>query len=84
MSLWGIPGPGGSLGRCALCGKNFMKEVITGQVVTTGHVTGIPDELCFHRECCKTLTVLITIGAGWQDLPRGPLRTCFEEAACSD
>ena len=33
MNSWGTPGIDGSLGVCAYCGENFLKEIVFGEGV---------------------------------------------------
>jgi hypothetical protein len=77
--MWGVPGPGGSLGECALCGESFVKEVITGERFHTIEIPGIEGELCLHKGCLETMEA--AKGKGWEALPDGPLRTVYAEDA---
>ena len=79
MMLHGMPGIGGSLGQCALCGKDFMKEVMLGCSVHTIEIDGIEGELCLHEKCLEQLTEIK--GTGWENLPLGPLREVYEDTA---
>jgi len=77
MSAFGMPGPGGSLGQCAVCGQNFLLEIITGQTVKTLHIEGVTEELFIHAACAP----LIKNGMDWKDLPAAsPLRAAWEKA----
>ena len=75
----GVPGPGGSLGECALCGESFVREVLTGRAVHFIEIPGIKEELCLHKGCVETLEA--ARGKGWEGLPEGPLRRAYAEAA---
>jgi hypothetical protein len=74
-----IPGIGGNLGECVLCGKSFLTEILTGENVTMMHVQGFDRKLPFHNQCAEDVAK-ITDG-DWKKLPSGPLRQEFEEAA---
>jgi hypothetical protein len=73
-----MPGIGGSLGMCALCGETFMAEILLGQMVQTIEVEGFDKDMCVHQRC---LTVLEENGPDWHTLPEGPLRRAYEKAA---
>lgn len=73
----GMPGPGGSLGFCSLCGKDFMKEIMLGDSVSTIKIDGIDGDLCLHKKCLDKMTEIQ--GTGWESLPEGPLRSFYEE-----
>jgi len=81
MSYRGIanmPGPGGSLGLCALCGDTFMAEILLGKKVQTVEIEGMDKDVCLHAKCLK---VLKQNGPNWRTLPDGPLRRAYEQAA---
>lgn len=72
---FGIPGIGGSLGTCALCGECFAIEIITGKNVKSFSQAGSSQTFYGHDQClkdskkCKTLL----------DLPEAsPLRKAYE------
>jgi hypothetical protein len=77
---YSIPGPGGSLGACAVCGKDFLKEILLGQSVDCVGINGLDKNLPVHAECGKTL---VSMQGKWEDIresfPRGPMYDCFEE-----
>ena len=73
-----MPGPGGSLGMCALCGEGFILEILLGQNVATIEINGMDKDVCLHRKC---LVVLEKNGPDWRTLPEGPLRRAYETAA---
>lgn len=50
---FGMPGPGGSLGQCALCGDTFLKEILLGQTVSAIEVDGCSHTLYAHKDCLK-------------------------------
>lgn len=78
MSTLGMPGIGGSLGQCCVCGESFAFECITGKNVRIISVTGIDADLCVHDPKC--LDILKANGPDWKTLPEGPLRRAFQEA----
>lgn len=76
MNHFGMPGPGGSLGTCALCGLPFAFEVMTGGNVKSFRQAGSDTTFYGHDKCledskaCKTLL----------DLPAAsPLRQAYEK-----
>ena len=73
-----MPGPGGSLGMCALCGDSFMAEILLGTMVQTVEIVGMDKDVCLHEKCLK---VLSENGPDWHTLPEGPLRRAYETAA---
>lgn len=72
-----IPGPGGSLGKCALCGECFLYEILMGKRVSMITCSWCPDQrLPMHHECAdKVEGVKVAT-----DLPPGPLRTMWEQS----
>jgi hypothetical protein len=72
-----LPGPGGSLGECVLCGESFALEIITGKSVNMIAVDGFSRDLPIHAKCLITLKAN---GKDWRTLPDGPLRREFAEA----
>lgn len=76
MSAFGMPGPGGSMGMCALCGENFLKEVITGSRVRSITVDGVDSELFAHDKC---IAAFAKENLPVTDLPeKSPLRQAYE------
>lgn len=80
-SIANMPGPGGSLGMCALCGETFMAEILLGKRVQTVEIVGFDKDVCLHEKCLK---VLEQNGADWRTLPDGPLRRAYEKAAARE
>ena len=78
MSSYGLPGPGGSLGKCGYCGKSFITETILGRNVRTVRLGGC--EIALHEpECFDKLVGLASDGGitfdKWRQLPEeSPLR----------
>lgn len=74
---FGIPGIGGSLGTCALCGKPFVTEIILGNPVQSFSVGGCNQRLYGHDKCLADLKT-----SGRLDvltLPKeSPLRQAYE------
>ena len=77
-SVANMPGPGGSLGLCAVCGDTFMLEILTGRKVQMIEVEGFDKDVCVHQKC---LAVLEKNGPDWHALPEGPLRRAYAKAA---
>lgn len=48
-----MPGPGGSLGTCAICGKSFVVEVMLGRRVHAFSIAQVQGDLFCH-DACKT------------------------------
>lgn len=71
----GMPGFGGSLGECQVCGKTFLADIVLGKDVMTGRVSGMNCDVAVHVDCAKLLS-----DKPWTDLPDGPIRRAFEEA----
>lgn len=77
-SIANMPGIGGSLGMCALCGGSFVAEVLLGREVQVIGVKGFDMDMCVHDKCAD---VLKQNGSDWRTLPDGPLRQAFENAS---
>lgn len=76
MLPFGMPGPGGSLGECALCGKPFLTEIILGRSVKSFTVTGSAQNLFGHDDCLERFQ-----GKDFADLPsESALRRAYERA----
>lgn len=75
-----IPGVGGSLGECVVCGQSFAKEIMLGESVGSLGIEGIDANLPVHHECAETVTKMC---GKWKDIrdafPEGPLKKCFDE-----
>lgn len=54
---FGIPGPGGSLGCCAFCGKDFIAEILLNSPVKSFTVSGVVQTLYGHDKCVKKYAV---------------------------
>lgn len=76
---YGMPGVGGSLGKCAVCGETFVTKILLGQGVESFSVKGIPQRLYGHDTCMDKLREITSTGNDWRKLPPGPLRKAFEE-----
>ena len=75
MSIFGMPGVGGSLGQCALCGECFAAEIMLGKNVGTFRLPGIEGTLCGHDKCLDEFE-----GKTMLDLPEAsPLRQLYEK-----
>ena len=77
--LQGMPGPGGSLGQCQICGKSFITEVAMGKKITVGRVPGIDCDLAVHETC-----IPLIVGKPWQEMPDGPVKEAFERALMNE
>jgi hypothetical protein len=71
---FGIPGIGGSLGECAICGNPFIMEILLGEKISSFTLKGVENTLYGHKNCmpllkCETLL----------DLPKeSPVRRAVE------
>jgi len=82
MEHWGMPGIGGNLGKCAVCGDTFLTEILFGETVSQVVVEGISQQLSIHTARCKPkLQEVMNAGGDWKLLPEGPLREAFARAA---
>jgi hypothetical protein len=74
MNAFGMPGPGGSLGECALCGEPFLKEILLGESVQSFRMGGVEQELFGHDKCLKAFE-----GKTCLDLPeKSAIRKAYE------
>jgi hypothetical protein len=74
---YSIPGPGGSLGKCALCGDTFLYEILMGKNVALITCSWFPNQrLPMHSACADKVGENMVA----TDLPPGPLRTAFERS----
>lgn len=75
---FGMPGPGGSLGKCALCGNVFLAEILLGKTVQSFTVDGCNQTLYGHKDC---LTKYAGKKLDALELPEAsPLRQAYERA----
>ena len=78
---YSIPGPGGSLGMCAVCGDTFLKEILLGEKVPMMSMTGIDRELPVHKACGDKIA---NLNGRWPEIrdkfPPGPLRDAMDES----
>jgi len=71
----GMPGPGGSIGSCALCGGNFLAAILGVGKSISFTVPGCDQTLYGHPECIKKYD-----GKEWQELPpESPLHKAIEK-----
>jgi len=77
---YSIPGIGGSLGECVVCGESFAKELMLGESVGSLGIEGISANLPVHHKCAENVTKMCGM---WKDIrgnfPEGPLKKCFDE-----
>lgn len=74
-----LPGIGGSLGQCVLCGECFAAEVIFGRGVPMISIDGFARDLPVHQKCVEKMQALKS-PFSWENLPEGPLRREYAEA----
>jgi hypothetical protein len=79
-----MPGVGGSLGQCVLCGGTFLNEIMTGGKVQTIYMEGFSRALPVHKKCCDDVEAISKQHGddpdSWKFLPEGPLRQEFQRA----
>ena len=89
MNHWGIPGPGGSLGKCAVCGDSFAAGVIKDLMglpsgISSFNVGFIDETLYAHDpECVHAVKKAFKSDdpdTVKEALPEGPLKDCLAEA----
>lgn len=74
MIPFGMPGIGGSLGTCALCGQPFLTEILLGKKVHTFTMPGVKNKLFGHDKCLTQYD-----GKEATDLPaESPIRQLYE------
>jgi hypothetical protein len=74
----GAPGIGGSLGQCALCGGNFLYEILMGKSVKSITASGCNQTLFAHDAC---ITKYADRKLDCENLPASsPLRQAYERA----
>ncbi len=77
---YGIPGIGGSLGSCAVCGESFAAEILLGKSVDSLRIEGIAADLPVHEKCAAIVNNMCGM---WEDIrddfPEGPMKKCFDE-----
>lgn len=76
MKPFGMPGIGGSLGVCSICGGPFITEILLGQKVTSFEVPGCEQQLFGHDDCIEEFA-----GRTFDvhDLPEAsPIRQAYE------
>lgn len=75
MNHFGVPGIGGSLGKCAICGETFITEMITGANIKTFKQAGCSTTFYAHNKCLEDAQKCETL----LDLPEtSPLRQAYE------
>lgn len=76
MNSVGMPGPGGSLGQCAICGHTFLAEILLGKIVPSFKISASNQTLFAHQMCLPKDGEFDIL-----TLPEtSPLRRAFEEA----
>ena len=79
---YGLP-VGGTLGRCALCGESFLREIMLNESIATVDVDGVAGGVAVHRDGCAEKLVALN-GKSWEELPDGPLRAAFARFAAAN
>lgn len=75
MNPFGMPGIGGSLGKCALCGQGFITEILLGKSVPSFRMPGVENTLFGHEQCVADFD-----GKECTDLPaESPIRQLYEQ-----
>lgn len=89
MSHFGIPGPGGSMGKCAVCGDDFAASVIKDLMGMDSGITsfsvGFTEQTLYAHDPKCTDAVKEAFASEdpqtvYDALPDGPLRKCLNEA----
>ena len=79
MSVGNLPGIGGSIGMCPVCGKGFLAEILLGKSVPQIEIVGLePSTHCVHDKCNKLLKKVQ--GKSYELLPDGPLKAAYAKA----
>ena len=78
---YGMPGIGGSLGKCSICGETFLVEILLGKPVQKFQVSGIEQMLYAHDKCEKLVKKLIGSDGklDLRKLPNDPLKLSIKE-----
>lgn len=87
----GMPGPGGSMGTCAVCGENFIQDVICDLIGMESHIKqvniGFIDGSCYVHapDCVEAINTAFKDhnndpGNVYDKLPDGPLKVCLAKA----
>lgn len=78
---YGIPGIGGSLGKCAVCGESFALEIMLHRSVDSIKVPGCEADLPVHSKCAD---LALSLQGPWAEIrdkfPEGPMKKAFDEA----
>lgn len=62
---YSIPGIGGSLGSCAICGESFAAELMMGTAIDCLRIGGIDANLPVHKKCAEKV---ISLQGLWKDI----------------
>lgn len=76
---YSIPGIGGSLGECVVCGDNFLPEILLGQSIKMMSSESIEADLPVHFKCFDLVDAISKSDKDWHRLPEGPLRRFYAE-----
>ena len=94
MGHHGIPGPGGSLGECAVCGESFIKEILLDESIAPFNLSYVNDTLYAHNPDCvailktafaavdkvKDKGFKVVANTLQEGLPEGPLKKALVES----
>lgn len=79
MDHIGIPGIGGSLGQCQICGGDFIMDILFGNKVAAFELDAFKNQVLYCHVKCRSL---IKTGMDFNDLPiKSPIRIAFTKAA---
>ena len=59
MNNVGLPGVGGSLGRCSVCEKPFLKSILLGGDCVPFTLGCIEQQMYAHDDCIETLKAAV-------------------------
>lgn len=68
------PGVGGSLGKCVVCGRDFLKEILMGENIATLSCNWFAEKSFPCHKACADKIENIHLAT---ELPPGPLRTIW-------
>lgn len=80
MNSVGCPGINGGLGECAVCGENFLKEVLLNKTVKSFNISQSDQNFYAHDDCLTTIKKMSKEHKTLLDLPeKSPLRKAAEK-----
>ncbi len=76
----GCPGIHGSLGQCAVCGENFLTEIVFNESVDSFTIPQSDQTLYAHKDCLNRMEKMSEQNKTMLDLPeKSPLRKAAEK-----